>query len=481
MLIDRNCHKSIEQGLINSGAKPVYMVPTRNAYGIIGPILPEEMSPKALADKIAASDLITDKNSDLRYTVITNCTYDGLCYNAAKTEDLLDALNPDHIHFDEAWYGYARFHPMYIDHFGMRGNPKDYKSKANLFVTQSTHKLLISLSQGSYIHVRDGAKPVSEETFLQAYSMHATTSPYYPLAMSNEVGAVMMREAGESLVGEVIREAVQFRQRMAKFYEEYKAKGEWFFKVWNPPTVKDSSGKEYPFHEAPIELLTTDQSIWTLHPNDKWHGFKDLPENWVMIDPIKVSLLSPGISEDGLLEDIGVPAQLVAAYFMKLGIIPTRSTDFQIMFLFAIGITEGKSASLIDAFISFKRCYDANTPLEIALPDLVSAYPEVYTGMGIKDLGDKIHAFLKKYNPNDFLNKAYHDLPKQKLSPRDAYKHIVQNNVERVPLDQAQNRIVADALIPYPPGIPMIMSGEYIGSDSPQVAYLKCLQMWDTN
>lgn len=99
---------------------------------------------------------------------VTNCTYDGVYYNlAAKAEDIFQG-NADYIHFDEAWYGYARFNEVYKDHFAMRGNPKDYKNKSS-FATHSTHKLLNALSQASFIHVRNGNNPIDEDRFNQSY------------------------------------------------------------------------------------------------------------------------------------------------------------------------------------------------------------------------------------------------------------------------------------------------------------------------
>ena len=155
VILDRNCHKSIEQGLMLTGARPVYMVPTRNRYGIIGPSPPSEMDPKTIVAKAKAGPL-TKKVAGKKpvYAVVTNSTYDGLCYNSARVEALL-GKSSDRVHMDEAWYGYARFNPMYQDHFAMRGDPADHKGPT-VFATHSTHKLLAALSQASYIHVRDG-------------------------------------------------------------------------------------------------------------------------------------------------------------------------------------------------------------------------------------------------------------------------------------------------------------------------------------
>ena len=149
-LCDRNCHKSIEQGLVNTGGIPVFLSPTRNRYGIIGPIPPSQLEPRAIERSIAANPLVK-RGSRKRptYAVVTNCTYDGMCYDSAGVEERL-AKSVDRIHLDEAWYGYARFNPMYRGRCAMRGDPASHPEDGpTVFATHSTHKLLAALSQTS--------------------------------------------------------------------------------------------------------------------------------------------------------------------------------------------------------------------------------------------------------------------------------------------------------------------------------------------
>jgi arginine decarboxylase len=186
VLCDRNAHKSIEQALTLTGAIPTYLLPTRNFLGIIGPIHPERLTPKAIKASIAENPLAQDKAQKAVHAIITNSTYDGLTYLVPRVVELLDK-SIDRIHFDEAWYGYARFNPIYQDRFGMYGDPKDYpKDKPTIFTTTSTHKLLAALSQASLINVRDGRKPVEHARFNEAFMMHASTSPQYAIITSNE-------------------------------------------------------------------------------------------------------------------------------------------------------------------------------------------------------------------------------------------------------------------------------------------------------
>src|SRR3954468_23091318 len=301
-LCDRNCHKSIEQGLVLTGGIPVFLAPTRNRFGIIGPIPPGQLEPDAIKKSIAANPLAKSAASKRPvYAVVTNCTYDGMCYNAADAEARL-AKSVDRIHFDEAWYGYARFNPMYRDRFAMRGDPGEHAEDGpTVFATHSTHKLLAALSQTSYIHIRDGRGAIDHGRFNEAYCTQASTSPLYALIASNEVAAAMMDgPAGEALTQEVIEEAVACRLAVARVRHELAARGEWFFAPWNAEEIEDSaSGKRIPFPQAPAELLATDPACWVLHPGDSWHGFEGIPDNWCMLDPIKFGIVCPGMKPDG--------------------------------------------------------------------------------------------------------------------------------------------------------------------------------------
>jgi arginine decarboxylase len=472
VVLDRNCHKSIEQGLMLTGARPVYMVPTRNRYGIIGPLSPNEMKPETIQAKAKASPL-TKKVAGQKpvYAVVTNSTYDGLCYNSARVEAML-GKSSDRVHMDEAWYGYARFNPMYENHFAMRGDPKDHKGPT-VFATHSTHKLLAALSQASYIHVRDGKGAIDHHRFNQAYMMHTSTSPLYAIVASNDITSAMMDgSGGRSLTQEVINEAVDFRQAVGRVRREFEKKNDWFFKPWNIERVN-----KVPFEDVPAEKLATSQEHWILRPGDKWHGFDEVADDWCMLDPIKVSLLSPGMGDDGKLEKSGVPAALVNAWFNRFGIVPTRVTDFQVMFLFSIGITRGKWGTLLTNLLAFKRDYDANRPVAHSLPEIAAAYPQRYGSIGMRELGDELFAYLRENRPGDVLNAAYETLPAPDMTPREAYERLVEGDIELVSSDRLAGRTAANAIMPYPPGIPMLMSGENFGAaNSPQIAYLKTME-----
>ena len=138
-------------------------------------------------------------------------------------EELLDP-SVDRIHFDEAWYAYARFNPLYRDRHAMHGDPKDHKGPT-VFATHSTHKLLAALSQASLLHIRDGRSPIPHSRFNESYMMQASTSPLYPIIVSNDITAAMMDgPGGPTLTNESIEEAVAFRQTMGRVHREFAEK-----------------------------------------------------------------------------------------------------------------------------------------------------------------------------------------------------------------------------------------------------------------
>ena len=462
-LCDRNCHKSIEQGLALTGGIPVFLSPTRNRYGIIGPIPPERLEPEALAKGIADNPLAKAAGRKRAvYAVLTNCTYDGMCYDAADAQARL-AKSVDRIHFDEAWYGYARFNPMYRDRYAMRGSPAAHpKDGPTVFATHSTHKLLAALSQTSYIHIRDGLGAIDHGRFNEAYCSQASTSPLYPLIASNEVAAAMMDgPGGHALTQECIDEAVACRLAVARARQEFLAKKDWFFAPWNPEEVHDpKTNRRIPFHEAPEELLATDPNCWVLHPGESWHGFDDLPDGWCMLDPIKFGVVCPGMKIDGSLDTTGIPADIVTAYLGRHGVVPSRTTDHMVLFLFSIGVTKGKWGTLLNTLLDFKVDYDRNAPLSEVLPALVAAAPHRYGGKGLKDLGDEMWAHLRKNRQGHWQAQAYATLPAPKMTPRRAFQRLMSGDAEKVPLEEMAERVVAVGVIPYPPGIPIVMPGK---------------------
>ena len=389
VLVDRNCHKSLNYALNMSGAVPLYLRPRRNARGLIGPVPLSELTPAAVAGKLADSPLVTNKQARPELAVLTNSTYDGLCYNVqATTRELSQSV--DRIHYDEAWYAYARFNPLYEGRYGMHRGER-HPDDATVTVTHSTHKLLAALSQASMIHVRSGKVEVKPALFNEAFMMHTSTSP-----------------------------------------------------------------------------------------QSSWHGFGDLGADYCMLDPIKVTVLTPGQRLDGQMENSGIPAPLVSSFLSSRGIVVEKTEPYSILVLFSLGVTKGKWGSLIAGLMEFKKHYERNSPLEQVLPDLVDNHVERYSGMGLKDLAEAMHQDMISSQMLRNMDAAYTLLPDPVASPRATYARLVKGDIEQIAVRDMIDRTVAVQIVPYPPGIPLMMPGEKAGADKKAIVdYLLAMELFD--
>jgi arginine/lysine/ornithine decarboxylase len=481
VVVDRNCHKSVEHGLSLTGALPVYLMPQRNHLGLIGPIPAAAFNPQAVARKIAArASSFAQKPERPALAVLTNSTYDGLCYDVTRVEQLLGS-SVDRVLFDEAWFAYARFNPIYAGRHAMRGSPAEFDREGpTIFATQSTHKLLAALSQASMIHLREGRVRVDPLCFNEAFMMHASTSPQYAIIASNDVSAAMMDgNGGSRLTSEAIAEAVSFRQTLGRLHEEYRSRGDWFFNVWQPDEVRDGASR-LRFHEAPTEMLQERQDCWLLEPGAAWHGFADLVPGYCMLDPIKVTVITPGIGPRGELAETGIPAPLLSAYLAEHGIVVEKTANFSILLLFSIGVTKGKWGSLISALMEFKRDYEANAPLIRVMPVLAAAHPAVYATQGLKDLAQAMFTTMCAEAMPQSLDAAFRDEPLPIFTPAQAYDRLVRGEASRSDLAGLASNIAATAIVPYPPGIPLLMPGEYFGkADGSVMRYLSSLRVFD--
>src|ERR1019366_309875 len=486
VLADRNCHKSVNYALTVTDAIPVYLMPSRNGYGIIGPIPPAGLSPQAVADAVAASPLTRNATEQAPvYAVVTNSTYDGLCYRADRVVELLGESVP-RVHFDEAWFAYARFHPLYRNRYAMHDRtpaPGD----PTIFATQSTHKLLAAFSQGSMIHIRPSDRaPVEPSRFNEAYMMHGSTSPFYPMIACLDVASAMMDgPGGRALVGGAISEAIQFRKRVVTLGREL-AKGSdggapWFFGVWQPDEVRDPRSNTVSlFADAPDDLLETEPSCWSLEPQQSWHGFGELDSGYCMLDPTKVTLTTPGIDAAGHLAETGIPAPVVASYLDNHRVEVEKSGDYSLLLLFSIGTTRGKWGTLLEGLLGFKRAYDSGQSITEAIPDLAAAYPDRYGATTLRELCDEMHAEMRDRRTIELLDRAFGELPAPAMIPGEAYRRLVRARTERVPVSKMADRVSAVMVVPYPPGIPILMPGERAGAiDGPVLSYLLSLEDFD--
>jgi arginine decarboxylase len=444
VVVDRNCHKSILHAIIMTGAVPVFLMPTRNHFGIIGPIPKSEFEWENIQKKIDRNPFILDKTAKPRVLTITQSTYDGVLYNVEEIKDMLDG-KIDTLHFDEAWLPHATFHDFYGDYHAIgEGRPRCKESM--VFSTQSTHKLLAGLSQASQILVQDAENnKLDRDIFNEAYLMHTSTSPQYSIIASIDVAAAMMEApGGTALVEESLMEALDFRRAMRKVDEEWGA--DWWFKVWGPDDLSEE-GLEH-------------RDSWMLHANDTWHDFGDLAPGFNMLDPIKATIITPGLDIKGNFSDkFGIPAAIVTKYLAEHGVIVEKTGLYSFFIMFTIGITKGRWNTMVAALQQFKDDYDKNQPLWKVLPEFCQKHPH-YEKVGLRDLCDKIHTVYKANDVAKLTTEMYLSDMVPAMKPTDAFAKMAHRKMDRVPIDELEGRVTAVLLTPYPPGIPLLIPGE---------------------
>ena len=444
VVVDRNCHKSILHSIIMTGAIPVFLMPTRNHFGIIGPIPKSEFEWANIQKKIAKNPFALDKNAKPRVLTITQSTYDGVLYNVEEIKEMLDG-KIDTLHFDEAWLPHATFHDFYGDYHAI-GAERPRCKESMVFSTQSTHKLLAGLSQASQILVQDAENnQLDRDVFNESYLMHMSTSPQYSIVASCDVAAAMMEAPGGTvLVEESIKEALDFRRAMRKVDEEWGA--DWWFKVWGPDDLSEEGIEE--------------RDAWILKANEAWHDFGNLAEGFNMLDPIKATIITPGLDINGNFSDkFGIPAAIVTKYLAEHGVIVEKTGLYSFFIMFTIGITKGRCNTMVAALQQFKDDYDKNQPLWKVLPEFVQKQPR-YERMGLRDLCTQIHDVYKANDVARLTTEMYLSDMVPAMKPTDAFAKMAHRDIDRVPIDDLEGRITAVLLTPYPPGIPLLIPGE---------------------
>ncbi len=484
VIVDANCHKSICHSLTVTGARPVYVTPTRNGYGMIGLVPLKRFSPAAIQELIDKSPFSKGAHSPTAsYAVVTNSTYDGLCYDVNKVVTELAPSVP-RVHFDEAWYAYAKFHPIYRGRFAM-DVPDEMPDRPALFATQSTHKMLAAFSMASMVHIKLSPRaPLDFDQFNEAFMMHGTTSPFYPLIASIDVAAAMMDEpAGPTLMAETIFDAISFRKAMSSIAHRLRMAEEgdgWFFKLFQPERVTDPrDGHSYLIEEAPDELLANTSECWTLKPGEDWHGFlnDDVADDYCMLDPTKVTIIMPGVNAQGSIADWGIPAAILTEFLDARRVEIARTGDYTVLVLFSVGTSKGKWGSLLENLFEFKRLYDTEAPLHEALPDLVEKYPQRYKNVTLKELSDEMHAAMIELRLTALEGEACEVEEVQVLTPAQTYQKLLRSGTEKVKFSEMAGRVAGVMLVPYPPGIPVCMPGERLGGpDSPVIRLILALE-----
>lgn len=454
VLYDRNNHKSIDLGLILSGAIPIYMETARNAAGSIGGI------PEACFEEDYIRKLVAEKNPEkakeerpIRLAVIELGTYDGCLYNARQVMDRIGYLC-DYIFFDSAWVGYEQFIPMMKDASPLllELGPDD----PGIFVTQSVHKQQAGFSMTSQIHKKDAhirgqQRYVPHKRMNNAYMMHASTSPFYQLFAALDMNArIHEGEGGKKLWKDALILGIEIRKEIIKKCHYLK------------PFLPDTVGKRK-WENADTAQIAADRRFWAFSPKAGWHGFKGYGENQYFLDPMKLMLITPGIDiPTSTYEDFGIPGTIVAEYLRENKIIPEKCDLNDILFLLTPAETEEKLHRLLEKLVQFETFIDQDAPMEKVLPQVYDAYETYYKGYTIRKLCQEMHDFYKERNVTALQQQLFdqNHLPPYAMSPREAEGEYFRGNGELIDLKDAEGRIALEGALPYPPGILCIHPGE---------------------
>ncbi|WP_316162631.1 Orn/Lys/Arg decarboxylase N-terminal domain-containing protein [Bradyrhizobium sp. SZCCHNRI20481] len=501
VLFDRNNHKAAHHGaLLISGGVPIYVPTVRNPWGLIGPMRWDLLDEEHLRQQIRDNPLVKDpdawrKERPFRVAVVEQCTYDGTIHSAEMILKRIGHLC-DYIMFDEAWAGFMKFHPLYAGRFAM-GLGDLGPDAPGIIATQSTHKQLASFSQASQIHVKDRhikgqRRRVEHRRFNESFMQHASTSPFYPLFASLDVGAQMMKgRSGEVLWDDTIRLGIELRKKIRAMRREFEEKEKdparrWFFEPFVPDRVSiPDAANPGASHDVAWEAISTDQlatdtALWQLAPGAAWHGFPDLAPGFAMTDPNKLTLLTPGFDRaTGGYADHGIPAPIVAQYLRENRIVAEKNDLNSLLFLLTPGVEASKAGTLISGLVAFKRLHDDNVLLEDAIPEFTRKRFARYGKLRLRDLCGEMHRFYRDAEVSALQAKQFQPqhMPEIAMSPREAARALMRNEVDYLPIDRISDRIATTPFVVYPPGIATIVPGERLSDRAqPMIDYLKMFE-----
>ncbi|ELQ6124056.1 ornithine decarboxylase [Cronobacter dublinensis] len=458
VLFDRNNHKSNHHGaLIQAGATPLYLEAARNPFGFIGGIDErcfEEDYLRALIAEVAPSR--AQETRPFRLAVIQLGTYDGTVYNARQVVDKIGHLC-DYILFDSAWVGYEQFIPMMADcsPLLLELNEND----PGIFVTQSVHKQQAGFSQTSQIHKKDNhirgqARFCPHKRLNNAFMLHASTSPFYPLFAALDVNAKIHEgESGKRLWADCVELGIEARKAIIANCR--------MIKPFIPDTV---AGR--PWQDHPTDAIARERRFFSFEPGAAWHGFAGYAREQYFVDPCKLLLTTPGIdAETGEYSDFGVPAAILAHYLRENGIVPEKADLNSILFLLTPAESAQKMAHLVAMLARFEQHIEDDTPLADVLPTICQKYPVRYKGYTLRALCQEMHnlyvSFDAKALQREMFRKA--GLPQVVLNPQQANIEYIRGNAELVRLSEAEGRVAAEGALPYPPGVLCVVPGEVWG------------------
>lgn len=458
VLFDRNNHKSNHHGaLIQAGATPVYLEAARNPFGFIGGIDDHCFDDAYLRDLIReAAPEKADEPRPFRLAIIQLGTYDGTIYNARQVIDKIGHLC-DYILFDSAWVGYEQFIPMMAETspFLLELNEND----PGIFVTQSVHKQQAGFSQTSQIHKKDNhirgqARFCPHKRLNNAFMLHASTSPFYPLFAALDVNAKIHEgESGRRLWAECVELGIEARKAIIANCH--------MIKPFIPPVVAGRPWQDHPTHAIASELR-----FFSFEPGAKWHGFEGYASEQYFVDPCKLLLTTPGIdAETGEYTDFGIPATILAHYLRENGIVPEKCDLNSILFLLTPAESSDKLAQLVAMLGQFEQHIEDDTPLADVLPTIFQKYPVRYRDYTLRQLCQEMHDLYVSFDVKDLQKAMFRkeSLPEVLMNPQDANQAYIRGNVELVRIRDAEGRIAAEGALPYPPGVLCVVPGEVWG------------------
>ncbi|MBS0056007.1 ornithine decarboxylase SpeF [Yersinia sp. Marseille-Q3913] len=458
VLFDRNNHKSNHHGaLIQAGATPVYLETARNPFGFIGGIDAHCFEEKYLREQIrSVAPERANEARPFRLAIIQLGTYDGTIYNARQVVDKIGHLC-DYILFDSAWVGYEQFIPMMKDcsPLLLELNEND----PGIIVTQSVHKQQAGFSQTSQIHKKDKHikgqdRYCNHKRFNNAFMLHASTSPFYPLFAALDVNAKMHEgKSGQRMWLDCVKTGIEARKMILNTCNMIK-----------PFVPVEVDGK--PWQQYDTEAMAQDLRFFNFIPGEKWHAFEGYEESQYFVDPCKLLLTTPGIDTNtGEYTASGIPATILANFLRENGIVPEKCDLNSILFLLTPAEDLAKMQHLVAQIARFERFIEEDAMLSDVLPTVYRNNETRYKGYTIGKLCQEMHDLYVSYDvkqlQKEMFRKQY--FPKVMMNPQDANIEFVRGHAELVPLCKAEGRIAAEGALPYPPGVLCVVPGEVWG------------------
>lgn len=453
VLFDRNNHKSLyNSALVMSGAKPVYISTDRNALGLIGEMDPDFLTEDKIRAEVAKVDPEKAKaKRPFRLAIVQAETYDGVFYDAKWIVDRIGKLC-DYILFDCAWGGFEEFVPImrHLSPLLLNLGPDD----PGILVTQSLHKQQAGMAQASQIlkkdsHIKGQKRYVDHKHFNHAYLKFVTSSYAYPLYASLTVNSyVTAGEGNKKWWADTLRMGIEWRHKLLKQSKLFK------------PLVPDN------FAEIPTTDLMNEAKYWNMSQDDDWHGFRKMGSGEAMIDPLKITVKTPGIDvKNAKYEETGIPGAVVAEFLMENHIIRAKNDLNSLLFLLTPGDSQEELDTLLDAFLKFEKYYDEDALVKDVLPFLYQEYPERYHGYTLKQLCQEMHEYYKE-NKTFVLQQelfAKPNMQNYQMTPAEADQLFKKDQTELVDLEDVVGRTAAEGALPYPPGVFIVAPGEKWG------------------